>query len=310
MAVGTTLWSTSAGVYWVDVVGAALALALFAASTDLCWGYAGVLNLGAAGSFAIGAYSVAIAQRDGVSAPIGLLIGVTISCSLLTAIGAVAFRRRAPSVQFGLIMLALSLGAEQLMIRLYAFAGGSNGITGFGGTHSDQFLTLPFEPARSRFVLLSLVVFSLLAMIIAIARSQFGLSLILLRDAPQRAESAGHSEYVYRLATIGLSSAIATIAGGLYVTFVGIAYPGLYGVTLNVLVLVWVAFGGQATILGPFLCATALRVLEMELGSHFANEYMLGVGVLLVLTVVALPRGLGGHVRLLTAGRPHFGGPR
>lgn len=292
--------SASVPDYRLEIITIALTLGLFTAAVDLAWGFCGILNFGPALSFGIGGYSVAIALRDGWSPVFGILLGIGLSALVATLLASAAFRRHRSVVHFGLIGLAMSLAMEQTMIKLYDFAGGSNGITNLSRPALDLWLiTIPTETARGYLYLITFIVFAFLIGLIRLARSHFGLVLLAIRTDPIKAELLGYNTFVYRLTVINVSAAIGALAGGLYVPINGIAHPSLFGVMPNVLVLVWVAVGGQGSLLGPFLCAGVLKMVQFELGSQFEHLYILFVGLLLVAAVIFYPSGLAGVIASL-----------
>ncbi|MEM8550192.1 MAG: branched-chain amino acid ABC transporter permease [Verrucomicrobiota bacterium] len=277
----------SSGYY--DLLGAALLLGVFAASVDLLWGCCGVLNLGAALYFGIGAYSSAICMRESVGIGVGLALGVILASAIASAIGFVCFRSTTSPVQFGLVGLAASLAAEQCMIRLYGLAGGSNGISNIG---KPDFGWVGELHANPYFIFTSMIVVLLLALLIRVRDSHAGKIFRCVRDAPQRAQAIGYSPRRVRLFASVIAAVISAAAGALYAPFSGIVHPGLFGPTLNVLVLVWVAVGGQGRIVGPFVCAVGLKLFESELGSQYSDIHMLIVGALFITTVLWRPAGI------------------
>ena len=285
------------GGYRMDIIGMCLCFGLLAASVDFSWGYCGILNLGPALSFGIGAYAVALASSYQVSKVLCIVLGVLLSVSIVCVIATIVFRKSTRVIHFGLICFALSLAFEQIFLALYSFAGGSNGITGVGRLFFQDL-------GRFDFVCSWFVVFTLLSVLILLSRSHFGLVQQAIQSDPKKTEMYGYSVWEYRVASVGISAAIGALAGSLYVPFVGIAHPSLFGVTSNVVVLVWVALGGQRSILGPFICAILLKVVEFELGSNFVDIYVFLLGVILILTVIVVPAGLAGTFPALRAREP------
>ena len=268
--------------YWGELIGIACVFGLFAASVDLAWGFGGVLNLGSALYFGLGSYFAAYAIRNDAGYVTGLYWGIAASLGIALIIGVIALRQRNSLVQFGLIGLVLSLIAQQASVEWYNIAGGSNGISGVT------------QPSRF-FNLYSILVCGLcLGFMDYLTRSRLGRILICVRDEPLRAEASGYSPLVARMVANSVMAVMASIAGSLYVPLSGIAHPGLFGTIPNMLVLVWVAIGGQGSLWGPFLCAAGLKVLEFELGSQFENYYLLGIGVCFVSSVLFWPNGLAG----------------
>ena len=281
--------------YVLDLVAIAIIFGLLAASVDFSWGYCGVLNLGPAFYFGVGAYFAAYGLKHGWPVSASIITGMMASITIAGIIGYVAFRRRASVVQFGLIGLAISLTAQQIAVEWYGITGGSNGITNVPRPQIDFGVAcLNLESPRAYYFVVCAVVAILFWGLVRLSRSHFGKMMICAREDTDRLESLGYNPWLVKLSATLVTAAWSTLAGALYVPISGIAHPGLFGITSNVAILVWIAIGGRGSIVGPFICAVALKLIESELGSHFEDIYILILGVLLVLCVLVWPRGLAG----------------
>ena len=274
--------------YYLDVIATALLLGLFAAAVDLSLGYTGILNLGSALYFGVGAYCAALAQRDGFAFGSGLLFAVLVTGVLSAVIGIIGLKLQRSAIQFALLGLVVSLSFEQLAINSYTFAGGSNGIT------SIRFPSLLgiATPRYEYFYLVVVVVAALIGLLIFLSRSHAGRLLILTRDEPEKAVSLGYDVDGIKIVVTMITAVVSAVAGALYVPLIGIAYPEMFSVVPNMLVLVWVAIGGLASLVGPFLLAALLKIVEFELGSRFVDWYLLILGALFVLVVTMNSQGV------------------
>ena len=284
--------------YLLDLVAIAMLFGLFAASVDFSWGYCGVLNLGSGLYFGIGCYANAYCLKHDLGASTGTALGFLVSASTALAIGIAGLKPKATNVQFGLIGLVLSLAARQISIGLYDLLGGSNGITNVQRpVFRYQTYTISFQNPVDYFWMVSVIVAIIVSGMRWVVHSHFGRILICVRDAPEKAESLGYDIYHTKLWATTITACVSSIAGALYAPLSGIAHPGLFGIIPNMLVLVWVAIGGQGSLLGPFLCAVILKLVESELGSNLENIYVLVMGVTFVVTVVFWPRGVFAKTR-------------
>ena len=75
--------------------------------------------------------------------------------------------------------------------------------------------------------------------------------------------------------------------------------PALIGVPLSTEVLIWTALGGRQVLLGAFLGALLVRSVESGLSEALGYYWLLGLGVLFILTVVLFPAGLFGRLLAL-----------
>jgi branched-chain amino acid transport system permease protein len=105
-------------------------------------------------------------------------------------------------------------------------------------------------------------------------------------------ETLGYSTLYYRVIASALSAAIGGLAGMLYAPLTGIVDPSLFGVGLSIQPFVWVAVGGQRTLVGPLVAAVLISTGQQTLAGSFASVYLLGIGTVFVLIVLLLPGGL------------------
>jgi branched-chain amino acid transport system permease protein len=121
--------------------------------------------------------------------------------------------------------------------------------------------------------------------------SNFGLSLIALRDFESYAVSRGVPARRQRVLAMIASSIPTSLAGCLYAHYLIVASPDVFSFSLTTLLLSMVLVGGAGTIYGPIVAAIALTVGTEELNALGNVRYML-VAVLIVLTLKFLPGGL------------------
>lgn len=272
--------------YFVQIVGMAVLFGFFAASVDFSWGRSGVLTLGAALYFGIGAYFVAFGYHAGWAFSLSVLLGMATSLAVALLIGATALRVRASTIQFGLMTLIASLTAQQVAVSLYTITGGSNGISGIqkplletGGYVIDLNTGVSYFYVSTTIALLGVF------LLLWFADSHFGRLALCVRESEERTAAFGFDPRLVKLTATLITAAASSLAGSLYVPFNGIADPALFGIRPNMLVLVWVALGGQGTLVGPFVAAMLLQIIQFELGSQFQDLYLLLVGILFILSV-------------------------
>lgn len=284
-------------------IATGLCMGLLAVSADISWGYCGVLNLGPVLGFGLGAYATAIAMRSSQPYHLAAAAGVVVAVFTVGALAIGTIRSGRADPIFALICLAASLCCEQLVNYFYYFAGGSNGIMGL--KYKPLFLTSGtggFHSLEYPLLVLFVVSMSLLG-VVWLVRSHLGLVMICVRDYPERASSYGYDVRRVRLQAIAISAGLAGLAGALFVPIQGIAHPSVFDSSINVAVLTWVALGGGASVMGPFVAALLLKMIQSELGSHYEHAYLLTLAVLLCVSIVSCPGGLAGSVRMLNARR-------
>jgi ABC-type branched-subunit amino acid transport system permease subunit len=276
--------------YLLTLVLSAMLFGLFAACVDVSIGYAGVFSLGSTLFFANGAYATALAQRQHAGMAVEILAGALVSGGLAFVLGAAGLTARRTSIRFAILTLVVSLSFEQLAVTNYDFAGGSNGLPGIKPL---AILGRNVLLRQQYFEIVAIIAVSLFGLVF-LMNSYFGKVLLLARDVPERAEALGHDVRFLKIWALVLTAAVSGLCGSIYVTVNGIAFPGMFGILPNILVVIWVAAGGAGTTIGPFLSGAVLNLIESALGSAYVNVYRLIMGVILVLVVSYAPSGLWG----------------
>jgi branched-chain amino acid transport system permease protein len=271
-----------------------LCYGLFAYGLDLSWGRAGLLSLGHAAFFGLGAYSVALSQQH--EQPLAALLPAALAGSVLIAL---------PLVRIGLAsgipdapMILLTMGVGLLLQRaatsLTGVTGGTNGLSVTGpGLVLGYYLTL--------LVVVAVVVVTGLTVV----RSRFGARLSAAARNPERAAQTGIDGPRVRATAFVVSAVIATVAGALYAPAAGLVSPQVFGLGLSTSVLIWLALGGRESTIGPFAGAVLITLGEQLLGSTWQGWYVLGLAALFVLVVQVAPAGLAGLARAWRGGLVH-----
>jgi ABC-type branched-subunit amino acid transport system permease subunit len=298
LAVAIAYPLTKGDPYWYTVLTTALAYGILALSLDLLWGYTGILNLAPAASFGLGAYawSVVTTRLDGGEAAwIALLAALAIPALISALVAVVSFVAGARDIYFALITLAVGLVLQQVAQVWTDVTGGSNGILGMPYPE----LGASFDtPEKMYFFTLGCAVVAFL-LCRWLVRGRVGVVLTAIRESDRRAETLVYSTLRYRVLASGVSGALAGLAGMLYAPNTGIVDPSVFGVALSVQVFVWVAVGGQSTLLGPLLAAVLISVGQQELTGDSATAYLLAMGGVFLFVVLFLPGGLSSLPRVV-----------
>jgi branched-chain amino acid transport system permease protein len=142
-------------------------------------------------------------------------------------------------------------------------------------------------------------VFLFLALVL---RSRFGRALAGIRVNEQRMRAAGFSTYPYKLAAFVLAGIIAGLAGFLFAVKDGFVNPEIMSWHVSGTVLMMIILGGIGHLHGAVLGAFAFALLQEffkapAIFGDFSKHWHLGVGVVIILAVALLPRGLAGRRR-------------
>lgn len=263
---------------------------ILALSLDLLVGYAGIVTLGHAAFFGIGAYASGIASQAGWCEPLsGLLIGAAAAAAVGAVVGAIVLR----TARFTLLMLTLCtvflLG--EIANKATGITGGVDGLLGIetwpilGLFEFDLFGRTGYFYAAAVFVLAWLGVRWLV-------HAPFGQSIMAIRDNPGRAEALGMAVLPRLVIVFTISAALAGVAGALQAEinqFVGLKDIGF---ELSATLLVMLALGGSGRIYGAILGPVLYLVAQDFLSKGNPVLWQLWLGIIIVGLVLFAPGGL------------------
>jgi urea transport system permease protein len=298
LAVGLVLYGTWADPFGLFIVATALVLGLLALSVDLQWGYTGILNLGPAAYLGLGAYTYALVQRRvEVGSPTYIAFGLAVLLGVLLAVVVAfpAFKARTLPIYYALITLAVSLILQRWTAVSYDLTGGSNGLIGIPlPDFSLPGIDLALTSTDQFYPLAAGVAIAVYLVCLWLTRSRFGRVLMAIRDDEEKVATLGYNVAGVKLLVAAIAGGIGALAGALYAPLAGTAHPSLFGVALSIQAYVWVAVGGQGTLIGPLLAGIALKLLENRLRGVSADGYVMVLAAIFILVVIFLPRGIAG----------------
>jgi branched-chain amino acid transport system permease protein len=253
---------------------------------NLTVGYAGQKSLGHAAFFGIGAYTVALFLKVGLSFWLALPTAALLCFLVGLALGFPALRVQ--TIYLAFATLGFNTALWLVMRNEEKLTGGTFGINNIARPSIAGF-SLDGNLAYYRMVLVFTVVLALLLW--GLLRSPWGKAFTALRDNPIRAESLGIDTRGYTLLSFAIGAAYAGIAGGLYASQVQFIDPSLFTVGQSIMMYLMVVVGGPGYFLGPVLGSAVGVVLPEWL--RFAQAWYLFVfGTAVVLLMIWLPDGL------------------
>lgn len=272
------------GQFQLELVALALLYGLFAFGLDFAWGRAGIVSIGHAIFFGAGAYGVGIAVKAGVWVGWGWLGGIGTAMALATVIGAAGLRPASSPSTMAVLTLAISLLAEKAAIAWSSVTGGSNGL----------FVAPPDDTNAYYWSVVGLITVVVCLVKWFVLDRRFGNRLTAIRLNERRAQHMGMPAYRERVLAFTLGAMIAALAGAMAAPLITTVTPDRVGVLLSTQALVWVALGGRATILGPFVGAVVAVYGQDALAGALGSYYLLLLGILFVLSVLFMPQGIVG----------------
>lgn len=272
--------------YYTGFATRVLIFALAASSLNLVLGFGGMVSLGHAAFFGVGAYVAAICYDAGLNDGLLVLPLATVVAGLFALlVGAVSLRTR--GVYFIMITLAFAQMTYYLFVSARAW-GGDDGMPIYERMH---FAGLSLQADEALYYL-ALACLSLCMLLFArLAGARFGRSVQAIRDNETRMEALGYPVFRYRLICFALGGAVAGLAGALLANLTGMASPNLLQWTQSGTLLVMVIVGGVGYLWGGLVGAVVLLLLEEFLLAWFEHWHIV-LGLLLIGIVLFAPRGV------------------
>ena len=273
---------------------------VMAMSLGLLWGFGGILSFGQAGFFALGAYTMGLAMQGafGVNpAYVGLVLSLLVGGVVAAVTGYFLFSAGVRATYFVLVTLALSIMVEQIAVSQSDITGGWNGM--FIDRMALTFGPLGeidlFDDAPSYYAVLPVVIL-IYFLLRWLLRIRFGKVLIGIRENEDRMIALGYDTSLYKTCAFALSGAIACFAGALYGTHANFVAPSLGGVLFSTEVVVWVAIGGRASLLGALLGGIVVASLSNYLSTITPEYWQLAIGLIFILVIVFFRGGVAGAI--------------
>ena len=301
--------------------GRFLSLTIVALGIDLIWGYTGLLSLGHGIFFALGGYCLAMylnlqlpagqlpeffslygvnelpwVWQPFYSFRITLLAIIIIPAIIAGFLGYLIFRNRIKGVYFSILTQAALLVFYNFFNGQQKLINGTNGLKTdtqpfFGMLASSPQVQLGFYEAT----IVGLILVYLLCRWLTTGR--FGRLLVAIRDDETRVRFTGYDPTGFKVLVFAISGAIAGIAGALYTVQTGIITPSVMEVAFSIEMVIWVAVGGRATLIGAIIGTLLVRLGQTSLSEKFPEVWLFFQGALFLIVVTVLPNGLVGWIK-------------
>jgi branched-chain amino acid transport system permease protein len=275
-----------------------IALAVLALSLGLVWGYGGILCFGQTTFFGLGAYAYTVAAVNFDGTTWAVVVAVLVAAAFAAVLGYFMFYGRLSDVYLAVITLTVTLIFFNLLRRTSGpeYKIGRSLLGGFNGIGAPP-LNVPWDPSTVLFpedVFYVAMVALLLAYILCVwlMHTHFGRVVVAVRENERRAELVGYDIRFNKLALFTIGGGIAGLAGVLFANGVGRVTPEVFNLYNTALTIIWVIVGGRGTLIGPILGAIALFYLTIWLGTQAVINNNLVLGIILVVFVLAVPRGI------------------
>ena len=291
-------WRAGEAVFWVLVIACAwlfpsrylimtdiVRLALFAMSLDLILGYAGIVSLGHAAFFGVGAYSAGLLALHGIiNEPVLALLAAGLAATTVGFLTSFLVIRGADLTRL-MVTLGIALLLEALAERFSNITGGTDGLQGiemqpiFGLFAFDMF-------GKTGFFYCLIVMFLLFLLARRIVNSPFGLSLRAIRNNPLRAAAIGVPVNRRLIAVYTLAAFYAGIAGALFTQTTALASLDVFSFERSADLMLLLVIGGTGYLYGGLIGAVVFKMLQEVFSTLTPQYWQFWIGLVLVAIVL------------------------
>ncbi len=313
----------------LNLVGKYLTYGFVVLGLVLCWGDAGILSLGQGVFFGLGGYCMAMYLKLQASTPEATKIQSTpgipdfmdwnqitelpwmwqpfhslvftilavpmVPMLLALIIGVAMFTRRVGGTYFAIITQAVAAILTILIIGQQGYTGGVNGITDLRTLEGWD-----IRPDGAKTVLYFVNAGLLLGCLLLaqfIRRSKLGRILVAMRDKEDRVRFSGYDVAHFKVFVFCFAAALAGIGGAMFTLQVGFMSPSFVGIVPSIEMVIYSAVGGRTSLLGAIYGALIVCWARTSFSEAAPQAWLLAMGSLFIIVVVAFPNGLAGVYR-------------
>jgi len=269
---------------------------LFALSLDLILGYGGILSLGHAAFFGLGAYAAGLFAKHGIiTEPVLALIAAGLVATVVGFLTSFLVLRGSDLTRL-MVTLGVALVLRELANRYSGLTGGADGLQGvtmapvLGMFRFDLF-------GHTAYVYSLVVLFVLFLLARRIVNSPFGLSLLAVKGNPLRASAIGIPVNWRLVAIYTLAAGYAGIAGGLLAQTTAFASLEVFSFDRSADVLLVLIIGGIGYLYGGLIGAIIFRFMQDWLANITPQYWQFWIGLVLVIIVLVGRDRMGAWIK-------------
>jgi branched-chain amino acid transport system permease protein len=285
--------------FYIQLGAKIMIMAIFALSLDLLVGHTGLVSFGHAAYFGVAAFLLALISPKYEAANFWLTLPAAMAAAALVALVIGFLVVRTAGVYFIMVTLAFA----QMLYAIFhdtQIAGGSDGIYIYVRPELTiaGFKPLDLESPVQFFYLVQVMLILVYAFLSRLLHAPFGRALAGIRVNEQRMRSIGFAVFSYKLGAFVLAGALAGLSGYLAACQFGFVNPEILAWHQSGIVLMMVILGGMGRLHGAVIGAFAYVLLQEVLSAQallgaYAGFWQLPMGILIVLSVLFFPQGLG-----------------
>ena len=274
--------------YFIHIASLIGVFTIVAVGMNILVGMTGLVSLGHAGLFAVGAYTSAmLGTRLDVSFWLSAAAAVAVTGAVGSVLALAALRAR--GIYLAMVTIAFGIIVEQVALDQDELTGGFMGISSIPYPAIGDFtFSAPY-----RLYLVAALAGACLWLASNLQRSRWGRGLLAVRESWVAAESLGVSRYRMETMAFTLSAALAGLGGALFAAQNAYIAPAIFTFDLSILMLLFVILGGLGTVWGP-LIGTAVLLILPELIAGFTHVRLVIYGAVMLVCLYFMPQGIAG----------------
>jgi branched-chain amino acid transport system permease protein len=259
--------------YWIGLTG--------------CWnymsGYSGYIDFGSVTYVGVGAYVAGVlVLKTGMPLYLALVLAGLAALLLAIVVGWPTLKLR--GAYFAIATFALAEAIKQVAEEWNSLTGGGSGLT-YSVRFGDQTYYWGY------LVIAGLVI----AMTYFTDRSKMGYALKAIHQDEHAAARVGVNTHGVKVRAYAQSAFFIGLLGALEASRIGYITPvDVFNVHITIKMVIMSLLGGMGTVWGPIVGAGFLQTIEDFLGANFLNWYLVIIGVIIILVIMFMPRGISG----------------
>ena len=283
--------------YHHSSVSKIMLLASYAIGYNFLLGYTGLMSLGHAMFFSSGMYSMGLGIYYLELSPLnGVIFSASFSLMVSLIFGLFALRTSGVSFLIVTLMFGQTFYLSILYFNEFTFGHDGFSLAKYLGSFVIFGKEYLFSNPDIRYNFALLLLTSYLLITTFIVLSPVGRILIAIRENESRTQLLGYNVFYYKLFALVLSGTFSGVAGamhGLLFSYIGTTFTEIHH---SISPLLWTLLGGAGTVIGP-LFGTGIMFYLIDFISEITKNYLLVVGIVLILMIIWFPLGIMGSVR-------------
>jgi branched-chain amino acid transport system permease protein len=284
-----------------------LIVGLFALSLDLILGYAGIVSLGHAAFFGIGAYTAGLlSARWGWNEPLSGL-AIAAAAAAIAGFGTSFLVVRGQDLTRLMVTLGIGLLLYEAANKAAFLTGGVDGLSGVATGKLLGWRSFDLQ-GKTAYVYSLVVLFLVFVVIRRLANSPFGLSLTGIREGVKRMPAIGAPVRARLVAIYTVAAAVAGVAGALLAQTTQFVGLDVFGFPRSAELMIMLVVGGTGRLYGAIVGAAVFMLVQDYLSGINPVYWQFWIGLLLVVMVLFTRDGLVGAAekiyRRLRGARP------